>query len=202
MTDMEYITMRLKENPKSRSSQRALLVVMTAVAFCCAMAASAAVGPSHAQGGVPANLAPPAGQVMQQELLGIGAQVYTCRASEMAASGYEWAFTAPSAVLLDESGAIAGTHFGGPAWQANDGSKVVAEVVERAPSPDPSAIPWLLLRVTSSGAPGNFSDVTYIQRLDTTGGLAPTGGCDAEHIGAVARVPYTAVYVLFSAADR
>jgi hypothetical protein len=199
MTDKEYMTMRLQENHRNGSSRRALLVVVTAVALCCAVAASAGARPSHAQAGVPANLAPPAGQVKQQELLGIGAQVYTCRASAMAASGYEWAFSAPAAVLLDDSGAIAGTHFGGPTWQANDGSSVVAEVVERAPSPELSAIPWLLLRVTSSGAPGSFSDVTYIQRLDTTGGLAPTDSCDAEHVGTVARVPYTAAYVLFSA---
>ena len=77
--------------------------------------------------------------------------------------------------------------------------KRLAEVVERAPSPDPSAVPWLLLRVTSTGASGDFSGAAYIQRLDTTGGLAPTGGCDAERVGAVARVPYTAVYAFYGA---
>jgi hypothetical protein len=171
-----------------------------AAVLCGVMVVAAGVGrPLSAQPAIPASLAPPAGQVMQQELLGVGAQVYTCRASATAASGYEWTFTAPAAVLLDDAGAIAGTHFGGPTWRANDGSSVVAEVVERAPSPDPSAVPWLLLRVTSTGASGDFSGAAYIQRLDTTGGLAPTGGCDAERVGAVARVPYTAVYAFYGA---
>ena len=36
-----------------------------------------------------------------------------------------------------------------------------------------------------------------IQRLQTTGGLAPSSGCDATTVGAVARVPYTAVYFMY-----
>ncbi|MGD9891515.1 MAG: DUF3455 domain-containing protein [Dehalococcoidia bacterium] len=182
-----------------RSSRWALLFAAVAVAYGALMALAGA-GRSHAaQGGVPANLVPPDGQVLQRELLGIGAQVYTCRASATAGSGFEWAFTAPAAVLLDDSGAIAGTHFAGPTWQANDGSSVTAEVVERAPSAEPSAIPWLLLRVTAAGAPGSFGGVAYIQRLETTGGVAPTVGCDEEHAGVVARVPYSAVYAVYGA---
>src|ERR671916_145249 len=135
--------------------------------------------------GVPANLVPPEGQVLQRMLLGIGAQVYACRASATAPSGYEWTFTAPAAVLLDDAGAIAGTHFAGPTWLANDGSSVVGTVLERSPSPDPGAIPWLLLRGTAAGAPGIFGDAAYIQRLDTVGGVAPMNGCDEGHVGAV-----------------
>jgi hypothetical protein len=137
--------------------------------------------------------------VLQRTLLGIGAQVYACRASATASSGYEWTFTAPAAVLLDDAGAIAGTHFAGPTWLANAGSSVAGMVVERAPSPDPSAIPWLLLRATPAGAPGIFATVASIQRLDTVGGVAPADGCDAEHAGAIARVPYTAVYAFYGA---
>ena len=38
--------------------------------------------------------------------------------------------------------------------------------------------------------------MTGVQRLKTTGGL-PGGGCDADHGGAVAQVPYTAQYVFY-----
>jgi hypothetical protein len=181
-------------------SFRRTLFVAAAMLFCGALAAGEGAGQTQAaQRAIPANLAPPEGQVLQRELLGIGAQVYTCRASAMAAAGYEWTFTAPAAVLRDDAGAIAGTHFAGPAWQANDGSKVTAEVVERAPSSDTSAIPWLLLRATPAGESGSFGGVAYIQRLDTTGGMAPAGGCDEAHAGAVVRVPYTAVYTFYGA---
>ncbi len=39
-----------------------------------------------------------------------------------------------------------------------------------------------------------MDDVSYIQRLDTVGGLAPSSGCDAAHVGAIARVDYKATY--------
>jgi hypothetical protein len=181
------------------SLRRAPLIVATVV-VCTALAAWGGVGRSHAaREAMPANLVPPAGQALQRVLLGIGAQVYACRASATVSSGYEWTFTAPSAVLLDEAGAIAGTHFGGPTWLGNDGSSVVGAVIEQAPSPDAAAVPWLLLQGTPSDATGIFSTVTYIQRLDTVGGVAPTAGCDEEHVGAVARVPYSAVYAVYGA---
>lgn len=175
-----------------------LPVAVAAVVVCGALAARVSAGRSPAaSGAVPANLVPPDGQVQKAVLLGIGAQVYACRASTTVSSGYEWTFTAPAAVLLDDAGAIAGTHFGGPTWLGADGSRVAATVLERAPSPDPSAIPWLLLQATPGEASGSFGSVTYIQRLETTGGQAPADGCDAEHAGAVARVPYSAVYVFY-----
>lgn len=179
---------------------RRRLPLAVAVVLCGALAVGSGAGRTHAaRGGVPANLAPPAGQVLQRTLLGIGAQVYACRASATAPSGYEWTFTAPAAVLLDDAGAIAGTHFAGPTWLANDGSSVRGEVMERAPSPDPGAIPWLLLRGTPATASGIFAGVSYIQRLDTVGGVAPVGGCDEQHAGVVARVTYSAVYAFYGA---
>jgi hypothetical protein len=182
--------------------RRFLILPLAAAALllCGALAARGGAGRSHvAASGVPANLVPPDGQVQQAVLLGIGAQVYTCQASAMASSGYEWTFTAPAAVLLDDAGAIAGTHFAGPVWLANDGSRVAGTVLERAPSPDPSAVPWLLLQATPAEAPGRFGGVASIQRLDTVGGVAPADGCDAAHAGAVARVPYSAVYTFYGA---
>lgn len=44
-----------------------------------------------------------------------------------------------------------------------------------------------------------MSEVTYIQRLDTQGGLAPATGCDAAHEGATARIGYTATYYFYRA---
>jgi hypothetical protein len=89
------------------------------------------------------------------------------------------------------------THGTGPSWQARGGSTVVGARVDGV-TVSPSAVPWLLLRATST-TPGpdggdRLTDTTYIQRVNTTGGLAPASGCDATSVGATANVPYTADY--------
>ena len=60
-----------------------------------------------------------------------------------------------------------------------------------------AAIPWLLLRAVAHSGPGLFSEVTYIQRLETVGGTAPASGCDASTVGAQARIAYQARYVFW-----
>jgi hypothetical protein len=42
-----------------------------------------------------------------------------------------------------------------------------------------------------------MTDVTFVQRVATSGGNAPAEGCRAETVGAVARVPYRAVYCFY-----
>lgn len=143
---------------------------------------------------VPDALRPPAGQVLKLKRSAVGVQIYTCAAT---ATSYAYAFKAPEADLLSDDD-FRGNHFLGPTWQSKDGSKVRGTVVASAASPDPSAIPWLLLSAVETGMfDGNFSDVTYIQRLSTTGGKAPASGCDAAHVGAEVRVDYTADYYFY-----
>jgi len=74
---------------------------------------------------------------------------------------------------------------------------VVGEVKARAASQ--TSIPWLLLGAKSNAGVGLFGKTTYIQRLSTTGGLAPTTGCDASTVGSEAKMTYTALYVFFEA---
>ena len=63
---------------------------------------------------------------------------------------------------------------------------------------DPDAIPWLLLRATSHGERrGRMADVTFVQRIRTSGGLAPSQACTEASAGTVARVPYRAVYCFY-----
>jgi len=89
-----------------------------------------------------------------------------------------------------------GIHYAGPTWEANNGGKVAATRLQ-ACSPDPAAIPWLLLQTTSTDGPGILSLVTYIQRVNTKGGLAPTA--PGASVGVVAEVPYTAEYYFYRA---
>jgi hypothetical protein len=146
---------------------------------------------------VPANPEPPAGTVLVFELEARGVQIYTCDARADEPDAFVWTFRAPEAELFNQHGELVGTHFGGPTWQGNDGSAVIGEVLERADSPEPSAIPWLLLEAKGHVGSGVFATIAYVQRLDTAGGAAPSEGCDADHAGQEARQAYTAIYAYY-----
>jgi uncharacterized protein DUF3455 len=161
------------------------LVVALAVAGLMAQAAEAH-GPK-----VPSDIAVPKGHKAYLDAHAVGVQIYTCGATG-------WTLLAPRANLYDRGKLIA-THFGGPTWQSvKDGSQVVGRR-EAGVNVDPTAIDWLRLGVVST-TPGRFGGTTYIQRIRTTGGLAPAAAdCNAGTIGATREVPYTADYVFFKA---
>lgn len=129
-----------------------------------------------------------------------GVQVYECKAKAGQPGAFEWAFIAPDAELFDTRGAKIGKHYAGPTWESNDGSKLVGTVKGRADAPQNGSgagnIPWLLLPTTASGAKGEFSAITAIQRVNTVGGIAPTAACAQANAGTAVRVPYTADYYL------
>jgi hypothetical protein len=106
-------------------------------------------------------------------------------------------FTAPDAALFDAVGRQIGTHFAGPAWQMDDGSRIVGEAVAQAPAPEPHAIAWLLLRVRSHEGHGILDHVGLVRRVETQGGAAPTTPCTAAP--AQARMRYTARYLFYAA---
>ena len=123
-------------------------------------------------------------------------QIYTCQQS---ATKPQWVLQAPEATLIDAFGNDVGTHGAGPIWKSKDGSTVKGELVEKSASPEPTAIPWLLLKAASASGTGIMTRVEFIRRSDTHGGIAPATGCDAQHLGGVSRVPYTATYTFYSA---
>ena len=150
---------------------------------------------------VPPSLAVGPGEQLWRSFPAEGVQIYACTATG-------WVFESPDALLLKRDGddgegdrVIVGHHFAGPTWEYKDHSFVVGARVAGFPSPLPGAIPWLLLKATSTSPGGRFSAVTSIQRLDTTGGVAPATGCDGTTLGAKARVPYTATYYFYRAAS-
>jgi hypothetical protein len=142
---------------------------------------------------VPPELAPPPDQQLSFALPAAGVQKYTCAETE---DGFAWSFVAPEADLFESERQV-GTHYAGPTWEYEDGSTVVG-AVEASAEIDPTAVPWLLLDATSNdGASGKMTPVTWIQRLSTSEGLAPTTGCDADNLGATADVPYAADYFFY-----
>jgi hypothetical protein len=117
-----------------------------------------------------------------------GVQTYQC-------TNGAWTFLQPDAILRFHGRAQV-LHTRGPVWTSVlDGSSVNATVVASAPRQN--AVPELLLRSTANRGPGLLAAVTFIQRLDTTGGVSPTGACTE---GATASVPYTADYAFRTAA--
>ncbi len=148
-------------------------------------------GTDHRAPDVPANLVVPGGNRVEFHAFGVGVQIYVWNETRMI-----WVFKAPEATLFDADGNVVGTHFGGPTWESDSGSRVVGQRIAGA-MVDPTAIPWLLLKATSTAPPGIFARTTFIQRVNTAGGLAPSAmGTSA---GQVARVPYTAEYWFFRA---
>lgn len=139
---------------------------------------------------LPSSLEVPAGNVLQSAAHARGVQIYS-----WSAAAAKWVFVAPSAVLFEEDAGVVAIHYAGPTWQSTDGSKVVGTKVAAA-AVNPNAIPWLLLKGTASG-PGVFSDITYIQRVETRGGLAPAtaGTFDGQQV----LVPYSAMYLFYRA---
>jgi hypothetical protein len=145
---------------------------------------------------VPTQLIPPAGNVEVLRLHGDGVQIYVSTPNPSNPSQFVWTFTAPSADLSNNGGHSMGSHYVGPTWEANNGSLVKGTKIAGV-TVDSSAIPWLLLRGRDWAGHGMFSEVTYIQRLDTVGGLAPSWTPTAA--GIEVDVHYTATYVFFEA---
>jgi hypothetical protein len=141
----------------------------------------------------PDNLKPPAGETAFLETSAKGVQIYECRQDKDGRLG--WIFSAPEADLFDSMGNRVGRHFAGPTWELIDGSKVEGMVKERADAPAASVIPWLLLSARPVGTSGILGKTTSIQRVNTTGGIAPVDSCRP---GARARVDYTATYYFFT----
>lgn len=131
-----------------------------------------------------------------------GVQTYPCTDGKLGTS------SVPTAELFDDSDKLKliMTHSKGPTWTAvPDGSAVSlapGKTPIKADSPDPvNDIPWLLVPVgpalTSSANPGVLTGTTFIQRVNTDGGVAPTGACTAP-----VDVPYTADYYFYKAAGK
>lgn len=154
--------------------------------------------PASTEQSIPDNLRVPEGNALLLQTSATGVQIYVCQASEENPNQFEWALKAPEADLIAFNGEQIGTHYQGPTWEHNDDSKVIGEVLERADSPDSNAIPWLLLSAKFNEGNGVFSQVTYIHRLNTSGGQAPAEGCDRSTVDAEIRVDYTADYYFYT----
>jgi hypothetical protein len=125
-----------------------------------------------------------------------GVQKYTCQPDGT------WLFTDPEATLFKTKGKPKpiGSHFlnfvtGRPVWMLKDGSSV--EAARKASAANGTGNIPLLLLETASTTGDRLGRTTWVQRLNTSGGVAPAGTCaPGDHIA----VPYAADYFFWRSA--
>jgi hypothetical protein len=137
----------------------------------------------------------PEGNKLTFHVYAKGVQVYRWNAVT-----FKWDLVAPVAGLFAEENYFGevGSHRVGPVWESKSGSLVEGRrVLGTGCSPDPTAIAWILLSKFRTDGAGIFSKVSFIQRVNTTGGLAPAtpGSVDGE----IQEIPYTAEYYFYRA---
>jgi len=126
-----------------------------------------------------------------------GKEVFTCQQER---GKFSWKWKETESRLIGEKGDPVGRVSAGPAWVADDGSRVTGGVILASIQPDPPAAPWWLLRTGAQTGVGAFGRVTFIHRVRTQGGLPPKESCDSAAVNTERRVDIEAAYYFY--ADR
>jgi hypothetical protein len=173
---------------------------------------------------VPDDIQVPAGNKLFLVGHAVGTQNYIC---VPAGTGVKFALFTPQATLFNGEAEEISTHYFSPnpsqvntdpkvldthpiraTWQdSQDSSTVWGQVYpgdsySNSDYVEPGAIPWLLVTIVGhqDGPTGGdrLSGTTYIQRLNTHGGLAPATGCTSlADLGNMTFVPYTTDYYFY-----
>ena len=218
--------------PEKQSTRRILLIACSA-ALAAAFTASLPqpahaqhVKPPK----VPSELQVLAGNKAFLEGHAVGTQNYIClpcpnpttpAAACPDTSGFAWLLFTPEATLFNDDDKQLITHFFSPnpsedgtiraTWQhSRDTSIVWGGRATQYNKPDfvrEGAIAWLLLPMAGvqEGPTGGdtLKKTTFIQRVNTYGGLAPSSGCsELANVGAKAFQHYTADYFFYSKDDE
>ena len=146
--------------------------------------------------GLPEAVRVPSGHKQLMVATGIGEITYECREKKDMAGQHEWAFVGPVASLNGADRKPVGKYYAGPTWEADDGYKVTGKQVAVAPA-GAGNIPLQLVKAEPSMGSGAMSGVSYIQRLNTKGGVAPALACDAATKGQRRQVAYEADYLFY-----
>lgn len=176
-----------------RTVARPLLPLVPALLVACAMA------PKVDNAALPESIRVPAGQVQSgYTATSSGEITYECRAKKDMLDQFEWAFVGPTAQLVDGS-KIVGKYYAGPTWESVDGSKITGKQVAVAPNML-GTIPLQLVKANPATGMGSMQGVSYVQRLNTQGGVAPSTPCSNLQSGMRQTVSYQADYVFYKPA--
>ncbi len=177
---------------------KAFSLICIATVAACAAPGGPAMAP-FSQAALADAVKVPAGHAVALESVGIGEITYECRAKQGMADQFEWVFVGPDAALSDRTGKRIGKYYGPPAtWEAMDGSKITGAQVAVAPA-SAGSIPLQLVKANPAMGAGAMQGVTYIQRVATQGGVAPSAACVASSMGQKQIVKYQADYIFWRA---
>lgn len=212
--------------PQSTSRRRLTTYLVALTGACLALLPQGLYAYDSLSSVIPADFNVPAGHKPFLWGRAVGTQNYICLPAE---SDYAWVLFGPQATLFNDDKTQIITHFLSPnlnpspkpnpvekgmaraTWQdSQDTSTVWAKMIVSYSAPDtvePGAIPWLLLKVVGKdrGPTGGdrLTETTYIHRVYTSGGLAPTTGCvQSSDVGTRALVPYKADYIFYKDTRR
>ena len=173
-----------------------VLMIAAAAAALGACASSAMMLKAVDNAALPEAVRAPAGSKQMMTTTGVGELTYECREKAGMAGQYEWAFVGPVATLYGGDKKMVGKYYAGPTWEAADGSKVTGKQVAVSPA-SAGNIPLQLVKAEPAMGAGAMTGVSYIQRLNTKGGVAPAMACDATGKGKRQVVAYEADYVFY-----
>jgi len=142
---------------------------------------------------------------------GVGTQNYICQPAA-SLGRVAWTLFTPQATLFSDDAEQLTTHFFSinpdepgtvrVTWQDSRDSSIIWARLLKAATVNRDAIAWLKLEVVGKRVGPTGGDTlfgtTFVQRLNTQGGLAPVTGCDnPQDIGRKAFIPYTADYFFY-----
>ena len=167
---------------------RIVLAILAAIAG----ASFAAVAPPS---GIAASIAAPGDQEAAFVLRGEGTHTFECKPLASDPNRFGWAFATPDVTLYDAGRPVA-RHVAENAWEAIGDRSSVSGVI-RARQEAGGNVPWLLFGAQSTPDSGLFAGVTSVQRVNTSGGVAPATGCDASNAGKATSVAVAADYYFY-----
>ena len=173
----------------------ACLAAALALAGCAAPPATTTPGeqrPTPPSLGLFSRIKVPDGHEPALQFAARGVQIFRC---ERAGKAFEWRFRQPDAELVDARGAVVGRHGANFSFEHRDGSRLLGTVVAHDRAAATGDLPWLLLSAQSFGK-GEFAGVSYVQRVNTYGGMPPPA-CSAEQANRLLRVDFSADFVLY-----
>ena len=210
---MRIRALRMAATFAARGTLVAAAMVITMVAPAqAAPESSALTAPS-----VPAEIQVPPGNQVAFVGHAVGTQNYVC---EPVDNGFKFVLFTPQATLFGDDDSQLTTHYFSPnpsedgtiraTWQdSRNTSAVWGQAIHSSTDADfvaTGAIAWVLLQQvgTKDGPRGSdwLTETTFIQRVNTTGGIAPSNGCNSPaEVGSQAFVPYSADYVFYTTAS-
>lgn len=186
-------------NTHVRTAGKSLLgttLLVTGTALIMAACSSAPPLPKvYSQDRLPQAVMVPAGHTVALETRATGILNYECKPT--ATGPYAWVLVSPQANLLDRTGKDVVAYSGPPAtFKHIDGSSVIGTQISVAPNGE-YTLPLQLSRAQPSMGTGALQGVTFVQRINTKGGVEKTRSCAALNNGEKLTLPYQADYIFW-----